>query len=241
MEHAGEFRKYNVTKKEWVLDGATVLYGPFEDLTRTIEYDLDQERKFSYKGLSQSQIIEHLVRFVSDIWQIHPFPEGNTRTAAVFTINYLRSIGYSVENDMFKSHSWYFRNALVHANSRNAVKGVEPTYEYLILFFRNLLLGENNELRNRYLHIRWDEAKHYDDVSETSMRHNDVSEVGLTENEKAVINVMQRDNHVSLDRIVEITKLSRSTIDRVIRSLKEKGLLERRGTKNYPEWIIKRL
>lgn len=241
MKHAGEFRKYNVTKKEWVLDGATVLYGPYEDLTRTIEYDLEQERQFSYKGLSQSLIIEHLVRFASDLWQIHPFPEGNTRTTAVFTIKYLRSMGYTVENDMFKSHSWYFRNALVRANYRNAVKGVEPTYEFLILFFRNLLLGENNELRNRYLHIRWDEAKHHDDVSETSQRHDDVSGVKLTENEKAVIDVMQRDNHVSLDRIVEITKLSRSTIDRIIRSLKGKELLERRGVKNYPEWIVKRL
>ena len=142
---------------------------------------------------------------------------------------------------MFKSHSWYFRNALVRANYRNAIKGVEPTYEFLILFFRNLLLGENNELRNRYLHIRWNEAKRQGDVSETSKHHNDVSEVKLTENEKAVIDLMLRDNHVSLDKIVEITKLSRSTIDRVIRSLKEKGLLERRGVKNYPEWIVKRL
>lgn len=241
MKHAGEFRKYNVTKKEWVLDGATVLYGPYEDLTRTIEYDLEQERQFSYKGLSQLQIIEHLARFASDLWQIHPFPEGNTRTTAVFTIKYLRSMGYSVENDMFKSHSWYFRNALVRANYRNAVKGVEPTYEYLILFFRNLLLGENNELRNRYLHVRWNEAKHHDDVSETSKHHNDVSEVKLTENEKAVIDVLQRDNHVSIDRIAEITKLSRSTIDRIIRSLKEKDLLKRRGVKNYPEWVIKSL
>lgn len=239
MKHAGEFRHYNITKKEWVLDGATVLYGPYEDLTQTIEYDLEQERSFRYKGLSQIQIIEHLAKFVSGIWQIHPFPEGNTRTTAVFTIKYLRSMGYGVENDMFKSHSWYFRNALVRANYRNAIKGIEPTHEYLVLFFRNLLLSENNELKNSYLHIRWDEAKPRNEVSETSKPHNDVSEMTFTENEKAVIKVMQRDNHVSLDRIVEITKLSRSTIDRVIRSLKGKGILERKGVKNFPEWIVK--
>ena len=239
MKHAGEFLHYNITKKEWVLDGATVLYGPYEDLTRTIEYDLEQERNFRYKGLSQIQIIEHLAKFVSGIWQIHPFPEGNTRTTAVFTIKYLHSIGYGVENDMFKSHSWYFRNALVRANYRNAVKGIEPTYEYLVLFLRNLLLGENNELKNRYLHIRWNDAKPQNEVSETSKPHNDVSEMKFTKNEKAVVDVMRGDNHVSLDRIVEMTKLSRSTIDRIIRSLKEKGLLERKGIKNYPEWIVK--
>lgn len=159
MKHPGNFRQYNITKKEWVIDGATVLYCPYEDLTRTMEYDLEQERNFRYKGLSQTQMIEHLARFVAGIWQIHPFPEGNTRTTAVFMIKYLRSLGYKVENDMFKSHSWYFRNALVRANYRNAVKGVEQTTEYLILFFRNLLLGENNELRNRYLHIRWDDVQ----------------------------------------------------------------------------------
>lgn len=157
MKHPGEFRTYNITKKEWVLDGATVLYGPYEDLSQTIEYDLEQERKFRYKGLSQLQIIEHIARFVSGIWQIHPFPEGNTRTTAVFIIKYLRSMGYAVENDMFKNHSWYFRNALVRANYRNVVQGIEPTLDYLILFFRNLLLGENNPLKNRCLHIHWRE------------------------------------------------------------------------------------
>ncbi|MCM1483646.1 MAG: Fic family protein [Muribaculaceae bacterium] len=158
IKHAGEFRKYNITKKEWVLDGASVLYGPWEDLTLAIEYDLEQERQFRYKGMTQLQIIEHLAKFISGIWQIHPFPEGNTRTTAVFTIKYLRSMGYKVENDMFKSHSWYFRNALVRANYRNVVKGVEPTDEYLVLFLRNLLMGENHELKNRYLQIRASEV-----------------------------------------------------------------------------------
>lgn len=241
MKHAGEFRKYNVTKKEWALDGATVLYGPYEDLTRTIEYDLEQERQFSYKGLSQSQIIEHLVRFVSDIWQIHPFPEGNTRTTAVFTIKYLRSMGYSVENDMFKSHSWYFRNALVRANYRNAVKGVEPTYEFLILFFRNLLLGENNELRNRYLHIRWDEAKCQNEVSNVAKPQNEVSKMTkpqLSVKEKAVVEIMTENPHVTIDKIAEITGISDSTIDRIIKTLKEKGVIERKGQKNNSEWIV---
>jgi len=240
MKHAGSFRRYDITKKEWVLDGASVLYGPCEDLTRTIEYDLEQERNFRYKGLSQAQIIEHLARFVSGIWQIHPFPEGNTRTTAVFTIKYLRSLGYKVENDMFKSHSWYFRNALVRANYRNAVKGIEPTHEYIVLFFRNLLLGENNELKNRHLHIRWDEAKRQNDVSGTSKRQNDVYIDNLSVKEKAIIEIIKSDNLITIDKIAELSKLSSRTIDRIIKSLKDKGMIERKGQKNNSKWIVKR-
>lgn len=155
LKHAGEFRKYNITKKEWVLDGDTVLYGPNEDLIRTIEYDLEQERQFRYKGLSQDLIIQHLSRFISGLWQIHPFPEGNTRTTAVFFIKYLRFLGYKAENDMFKVHSRYFRNALVRANYHNVAKGIEPTTEYLERFLRNMLLNETNELKSRYLHVGW--------------------------------------------------------------------------------------
>lgn len=232
MKHAGEFRHYNITKKEWVLDGATVLYGPFEDLTQTIEYDLEQERSFRYKGLSQIQIIEHLAKFVSGIWQIHPFPEGNTRTTAVFTIKYLRSMCYGVENDMFKSHSWYFRNALVRANYRNAVKGIESTHEYLVLFFRNLLLGENNELKNRYLHIRWDEAKHQNEVSESPKPQ-------LSIKEKAVVEMMKENSHISIDEISKATGMSDSTIDRLIKGLKAKDIIERKGQKNNSQWIVK--
>lgn len=153
MKRPGEFRDYNITKKEWVLDGDTVIYGPYQDLAATIEYDLAQERAFRYKGLTQGQIIEHMAQFIAGLWQIHPFPEGNTRTTAVFLIKYLRSMGYQVENDMFKNHSWYFRNALVRANYRNIPKGVEPTLKYIKAFLANLLLGEKHVLRHRYLHI----------------------------------------------------------------------------------------
>lgn len=242
MKHAGEFRHYNITKKEWVLDGETVLYGPHEDLTRTIEYDLEQERNFRYKGLSQIQIIEHLARFVSGLWQIHPFPEGNTRTTAVFTIKYLRSMGYGVENDMFKSHSWYFRNALVRANYRNAVKGIESNNEYLVLFFRNLLLEENNELKNRYLHIRWKEAKPQNEVSKNPKPQDAVSgssKPQLSIKEKAVVEVMKENSFISIDKIAEATGMSDSTIDRLIKSLKTKGIIERKGQKNNSQWIVK--
>lgn len=153
FKHAGELRKYDITKKEWVLDGDTVRYLNWEDLRRAIDYDIEQERAYIFKGKTQDEIVRHLSRFVSGIWQIHAFREGNTRTTAVFTILYLRSLGFDVKNDLFARHSWYFRNALVRANYKNAVKGIEYSPVYLERFFRNLLLGEQWDLRNRFLHI----------------------------------------------------------------------------------------
>ena len=153
LKHAGEVRKYDITKKEWVLRGDTVNYLNFEDVRRALDYDINQERAFNYKGLSVDEMVAHISKFVAGLWQIHPFGEGNTRTTAVFTIQYLRSIGFDVNNDLFAENSWYFRNALVRANYKNVVKGIDYTPVYLERFFRNLLLGEKNELRNRYLLI----------------------------------------------------------------------------------------
>lgn len=153
FKFAGRIRDYDITKKEWVLDGDSVNYLNWEDLRRAIDYDIEQERNFSYSGLSSDEIIKHITRFVSNLWQIHAFGEGNTRTTAVFTIQYLRSIGFDVNNNLFANHSWYFRNALVRANYKNVRKGIDYTPIYLERFFRNLLLGDGWELRNRYLHI----------------------------------------------------------------------------------------
>lgn len=153
FKHAGRVRNYDITKKEWVLNYDTVHYLNWEDLRMALDYDIEQERNFSYKNISSDELIAHVTRFVSGIWQIHAFGEGNTRTTAVFTILYLRNIGFKVENDMFAEHSWYFRNALVRANYRNAVENIDYSPQYLERFFRNLLLGEQWDLRNRYLHI----------------------------------------------------------------------------------------
>ena len=153
FKHAGEIRPYDITKKEWVLRGDTVLYGRADDILIALEYDIKQEREFEYKGLSTDEMIEHICHFVSLLWQNHPFREGNTRTTAVFIIKYLRSCGFNVNNDLFADNSWYFRNALVRANYRNMAKGIDPDVSFLKLFFRNLLLGEHNELKNRYMLI----------------------------------------------------------------------------------------
>lgn len=152
-KHAGRIRDYNITKNEWVLDGATVIYGSASELKATLEYDFTQEKNFSYKGLSIDEIIHHLAVFVSRLWQIHIFGEGNTRTTAVFFIKYLKTLGFSATNDIFAENAWYFRNALVRANYTNLQKGIHETTEYLEAFLRNLLLNEENELHNRNLHI----------------------------------------------------------------------------------------
>ena len=153
FKHAGQMRNYDIAKKEWVLNGDTVNYLNWEDLRRALDYDIEQERNFIYKGISPDNLISHISRFISGIWQVHAFREGNTRTTAVFAILYLRDIGFDVANDMFAEHSWYFRNALVRANYRNARKGIDYSPIYLERFFRNLLFGEQWDLRNRYLHI----------------------------------------------------------------------------------------
>ena len=151
--HAGCFRDYNITKKEWVLNGATVIYGSATELKATLDYDLSEEKKFYYKNLSMDEIIHHLALFVSRLWQIHVFGEGNTRTTAVFFIKYLRTLGFDVTNDIFADNSWYFRNSLVRANYNDLKNGITETTEFLEIFLRNLLLNENNPLHNRTLHV----------------------------------------------------------------------------------------
>ena len=154
FKHAGIIRDYEISKKEWVLDGASVSYGFAFELKGALELDIQRERDFNYTGMALSEIVKHITQFTSDIWQIHPFCEGNTRTTAVFIIKYLRSLGFNVNNTTFEKNSWYFRNALVRANYQNLQKGKYKETIHLERFFRNLLMGEDNVLMNRYLHIK---------------------------------------------------------------------------------------
>ena len=160
FKHAGEIRTYDISKKEWVLKGDSVIYGRAEDIMMALRYDIQQERDFDYRGLTNDDIIRHIADFVTLLWQNHPFREGNTRATAVFVIKYLRSIGFKVNNDLFADNSWYFRNALVRANYRNPSKGIEPDKSFLIDFFRNLMLGEENELKNRYMLVGYNDVTH---------------------------------------------------------------------------------
>ena len=167
--HAGSIRDYNITKKEWILDGDTVTYGSVSELGATLRYDIEQEKNFSYANLDMSETIRRLAIFVARLWQIHVFGEGNTRTTAVFFIKYLRTLGFTVTNDMFANHAWYFRNSLVRANYQNLKLGVYRTTEYLERFLQNLLLDESHLLSNRCMHIYSTNGN----IEEESIQYND--------------------------------------------------------------------
>ena len=221
FKHAGKIRDYDITKKEWVLNGDTVNYLNSEDLRRALDYDIEQERQFSYKGLSTDEMIAHITRFVSGIWQIHAFGEGNTRTTAVFTIQYLRSIGFDISNDLFAKHSWYFRNALVRANYKNARLGIDYTPIYLERFFRNLLLGEQWDLRNRYLHIQateeWKERPRLDVPSNAGQVQDKFgASAGV------VLNQLDTDNH-NIQQLVLAIGEQQMSVKEMMEALSLKG------------------
>ncbi len=150
---AGKLRDCNITKKEWVLRGDTVLYTSARDLRETLDYDFAQEKRFRYDAVMSDGMVRHFARFIAGIWQIHPFMEGNTRTTAVFAIKYLRFMGFELGNEMFATHSWFFRNALVRANYRHYRKGIEPDFLPLERFFRNVILNEQHELADEAIRV----------------------------------------------------------------------------------------
>ena len=219
--HAGKLRTYNFFKKEWVLDGASVWYGDFRELESTLQYDFDIERRFKYAGLSIDEIIDHLSIFISNLWQIHAFEEGNTRTTAVFVIKYLRSLGYDVTNDIFAKNAWYFRNALVRANYNHLRKQVYEDRSYLIKFLRNLLLGENNRLKNRDLHIN--PAPNNDETRETR-----------------ILNLIKDNPYITTEELANEIEVSPRTIKNIVKVLVDNKVIERADGKRYGYWKIKK-
>ena len=236
--HAGKIRDYNITKSEWVLDGDTVLYGGATELRETLEYDLSQERDFSYAGLTMQEVIRHLAKFISRLWQIHVFGEGNTRTTAVFFIKYLRSLGFDVTNDIFAKNAWYFRNAMVRANYTNLKKGVHETTEYLELFLQNLLLGETNPLHNRSMHISGafeNERMQSDPINDPI---NDP--IKLTVRQESLLRLLQEEPELTRKKLAEKLGCSDSTVKRELQYLSEQGILRRIGSRKTGVWAINR-
>lgn len=235
-KHAGKIRDYNITKEEWVLDGETVMYGNASELRQTLEYDFEQEKKFSYKGLNQDEIIEHLAFFISRLWQIHIFGEGNTRATAVFFIKYLRSLGYDATNDIFAENSWYFRNALVRANYTNLKKNIHETTVYLEKFLRNLLLGEKNELKNRYLHV----SGTFEENVGVNVGVNDKNVgVKLNKTQNKIVELISNNQHCTIEEMAKYANVETRTIERNLKTLKEKNVVERMGADKNGHWIIK--
>ena len=216
FDHAGQIRKYNISKKEWILNGETVIYADFNSIKDTLDYDFATEKQFSYEGLSVEASVKHLAKFASDIWQIHPFGEGNTRATAVFM---------------------YFRNALVRANYNDLQKGIHSTTKFLELFFSNLLLGTNHDLKNRYMHVDFvDENISQSAKSETPKCQIDTLKCTLEE--LAVLDLIKKNPSVKQTELAEQTGKSVRSIKRITDSLKEKQYLRRVDGKRYGKWEV---
>ncbi len=237
FSHAGQIRKYNITKKEWVLNGETVIYADFNSIKDTLDYDFATEKQFSYEGLSVEASVKHLAKFASDIWQIHPFGEGNTRATAVFMIQYMKTFGFRINNDAFCENSWYFRNALVTANYNDLQKGIHSTTKLLELFFGNLLLGANHELKNRYMHVDYVDKTESQSAKNTSPKCQ-IDTLDCTLEEFAVLESIKKNPSVKQTELAEQTGKSIRSIKRIVDSLKEKQYICRVDGKRYGKWEI---
>lgn len=221
--HAGKMREYNFSKEEWVLNGDSVAYGDYRELIDTLNYDFLMEKDYQYKNKTIDEVISHLATFVANLWQIHIFEEGNTRTTAVFLIKYLRTLGFNLTNEQFAQNACYFRNALVRANYTNIKKGIYADQSYLILFLRNLLLGERNVLDNKHLHVSFE----------------NMESAALSEAEKKVLSLIQINPHITATELADSICKSPRTVKSICASLKLKGCIERINGKNKGYWKVK--
>jgi len=226
---AGVIRDYNISKDEWVLNGDTVFYASADSIKETLDYDFAAEKKFDYKGLNTKQKAEHIADFISGVWQIHPFGEGNTRTVAVFLIKYLRSMGFNVSNDLFAEHSWYFRNALVRANYNKQITGTYPTMEYLLRFLGNLLLGEKNILRNSDMRIRVE----IDDDNENKVQDKVQNKV-----QNDILKILEYRPNTTQKELAQLVNKSERTIKTIMFAMQERNLITRSGSKKTGYWKI---
>ncbi len=237
FDHAGQIRQYNITKKEWVLNGDTVIYADWNSIRETLDYDFATEKQFSYEGLSIEAAVKHLAKFASDIWQIHPFCEGNTRATAVFMIKYIKTFGFRVNNDAFRENSWYFRNALVRANYNDLQKGIHSTTKFLELFFSNLLLGTSHELKNRYTHVDFADENISQSIN-PKVSKCQFDTLNCTLEELAVLELVAKNPSIKQQEIAEQTGKSIATIKRIMKSLQDKNYIRRKSGKRYGKWEV---
>ena len=237
FKFAGQLRLVELSKKEWVLGGnASVSYQPAIDLREAIEYDISREKEFDYSNRPMAEIIKHLSQFIADLWQIHPFREGNTRTTAVFLIKYLRSMGIPATNDMFKEHSWYFRNALVRASYKGL--NIAPTTEFVERFLRNVILGEKNELRNRDMLVGVSLPTTSAQSITTPNPKSQFDTLNCTLEELAVLKIIEDNPKITQTEIAKSIKKSASTVKRITSNLVEKGIIVRRNGRRNGWWEI---
>ena len=243
FEHAGKIRTYNITKKEWVLKGDTVIYASWNSIKDTLDYDFRTEKEFSYEGLSLNDSIKHLVKFASDIWQIHPFAEGNTRATAVFIIKYMKTFGMKIDNDAFKKHSWYFRNALVRANYNDLKNKIYATTKYLEMFFSNLLMETDYELKNRYMHVDY-VPEEYDNTVQSATEEDSKGKIctlNCTLDELAILNLIIDNPNITQKEIANRIGKSERTVKNKVALLKEKGYIQRVNGRRLGMWKVQKI
>ena len=221
FNHAGKIRDFNFIKKEWVLDGASVFYADYNVIETALDFDFLAEKRFNYSGLSMDEIIEHLAIFIANLWQVHAFQEGNTRTTAVFVIKYLRSLGFDVTNDAFAKNAWYFRNALVRANYKHIRKGVIEDRSFLIKFLRNLLLNEKNPLHNKEMHISLSDQQ-----------------LDLGVRETKIVSLMKNKPNIKTEEIADELGVSLRTVKSLIAVLEKDEIIQRTGGKKFGYWQV---
>ena len=248
LASAGKLRTVNIRKREWVLKDDSVTYGSADTIKPSLVRDFIDEREFDYGGKSPRQAISHFARFIAQIWQVHPFGEGNTRTTAVFAIKYLNSLGYRVANNMFRDNSWFFRNALVRANYADCERGVKRDWSYLEAFFRNLLLGENNEMKSRYLLIGLTDAdkRKISELSEgkrTEGCQKRVVRKRLSENSRVktsdkLLALLKEQPHLTQEGMARAMGISRQAIQKHLTKLKASGRLRRIGSDKGGHWEV---
>ena len=225
---AGVIRDYNISKREWVLRGKSVVYAGYDTIKDTLNYDFDLEKDFDYSALSIDESIKHITGFIANMWQIHPFGEGNTRTTAVFAIKYLRYLGFNVTNTLFADNSWYFRNALVRANYADIQNGMYEDRSYLEKFFRNGIHGEKNELKNRYLLIGADLS--------TTEKNGDNEKIGdkksaiNTRTKQTILDYMKGKEFVKASDVAEAINLKPSRTRDYLGELVKDGLIIAEGS-----------
>ncbi len=240
FSHAGQIRQYNITKKEWVLKGDTVTYAAWNSIKDTLDYDFATEKQFSYEGLSVDASVKHLAKFASDIWQIHPFCEGNTRATAVFMIKYMKTFGFKVNNDAFEKNSWYFRNALVRANYNDLHKGVHATTKFLEMFFSNLILETAYELKNRYMHVDYvaEQSDHVVQSAIDKIPKGKICTLNCPLDELAILQLIMESPDITQKEIANSIGKSERTIKNKVASLKQKGYIRRLNGKRNGKWEV---
>ena len=220
-----------------MLKGDTVIYAAWDSIKDTLDYDFSTEKQFSYEALSVDASVKHLAKFASDIWQIHPFCEGNTRATAVFMIKYMKTFGFRVNNDAFEKNSWYFRNALVRANYNDLQNGIHATTKFLEMFFSNLILGTDYELKNRYMHVDYIENDNSQSVI-SKVPKSQFDTLKCTLEELAILELISKNPSIKQRELVEQTRKSLSTVKRIMDILQEKEYIRRVNGKRYGKWEV---